>query len=206
MFTRKGFYLSLSILASAYALAQSPAPPVPEPADTRLRVARIDAAGNLQKPDDLERWVFLGTSLGMGYNPGSFNAARPGQFQVVLMEPNAFQHFTKHGSFAPGSMFLLSFYDPDQRRSISQVGFVQAELTNYEIHLINDSKGDDRHAFYLFGPKDTRGNPLPPKNACVSCHLKHGAFDGTFAQFYPTIRHLIPKDALERALKNHDIR
>jgi len=191
-------FLALLILAPASAPAQSPPAP--------LSVARVDADGKLQKPADLETWVFLGTSLGMGYNPGSFNAQRPGQFQVVLMEPNAFRHFKQHGSFAPGSMFLLSFYDPDQRRSISQVGFVQADLTNYEIHLINNSKGDDRHVFYMFGPKDSRGSPLPTKNACVDCHIKHGAFDGTFAQFYPTIRHLIPKDDLERALRNHDIR
>ena len=190
--------LALLILASAPAPGQAPAAP--------LNVARIADDGKLQKPVDLETWVFLGTSLGMGYNPGSFNAKRPGQFQVVLMEPLAFRYFMEHGSFAPGSMFLLSFYDPDQRRATSQVGFVQAELTNYEIHLINDRTDEDRHAFYMFGAKDTRGSPLPRGNACVSCHLEHGAFDGTFAQFYPTIRHRIPKDALERALRNHDIR
>jgi hypothetical protein len=194
----KCLLFALLILGSTPAPGQAPA--------TRLNVASIAADGKLQKPPNLETWIFLGTSLGMGYNPGSFNAKRPGQFQVVLMEPGAFRHFMEHGSFAPGSMFLLSFYDPDQRRSISQAGFVQADLTNYEIHLINDSTGEGRHAFYMFGPKDTRGTPVPPGNACVSCHLKHGAFDGTFAQFYPTIRDRIPKDALERALRNHDIR
>ena len=34
-------------------------------------------------------------------------------------------------------------------------------------------------------------------NACVQCHANDGAFDGTFAQFYPTIRHLIPEDSLK---------
>ena len=194
----KYLYLVLLLLASTCSFGQAAATP--------LNVARFGADGKLQKPADLETWVFMGTSLGMGYNPGSFNAKRPGQFQVVLMEPNAFRFFTEQGKFAPGSMFLLSFYDPDQRRSISQAGFVQADLTNYEIHLINDSTGEDRHVFYMFGPEDAQGSPLPRGNACVSCHLKHGAFDGTFAQFYPTIRHRIPKDALERALKNHDIR
>jgi hypothetical protein len=40
----------------------------------------------------------------------------------------------------------------------------------------------------------------------VRCHVQHGAFGGTFAQFYPTIRPRIPKDALEKALRDHDIR
>lgn len=172
-----------------------------------LSVARIDADGKLQKPADLANWVFLGASLGMGYNPGSFNAARPGQFQVALMEPTAYQHFVRTGHYAPGSMFLLSFYDSDtQPRSINQNGFTQADLTNFEIHLVDPAANKDGRVFYLFGATATQGTPLPPGNACARCHNGHGAFEGTFAQFYPTIRPLIPKEALERAARDHDIR
>jgi hypothetical protein len=172
-----------------------------------LSIARLTADGKLQRPADLASWVFLGTSLGMGYNPGSFNAARPGQFQVVLMEPTAYRHFVQTGKYAPGSMFLLSFYDADvQQRSINQNGFTQAGLTNFEIHLVDPAKNADGRVFYLFGADATEGNPLPPGNACARCHLDHGAFDGTFAQFYPTIRPQIPKEALERAARDHDIR
>ena len=84
--------------ASAHSTA-SGAPPV----DAKpLEVARLNAAGKLLKPEDLHSWVFLGTSLGMGYNPGSFNASHPGQFQVVTMEPNAYRYFVEHGHYAPG--------------------------------------------------------------------------------------------------------
>jgi hypothetical protein len=178
-----------------------------QPAADALQVAQLTAKGKLQKPADLDSWVFLGTSLGMGYNPGSFNAAHPGQFQVVLMEPNAYRYFVDHGSYAPGSMFLLSFYNADtQKRSINQNGFTQADLTNYEIHLIDPTRGADGRAFFVFGAKDTEGDPLAPGNNCVNCHTKHGAFQGTFAQFYPTLRPRIPKEALERAAQDHDIR
>lgn len=172
-----------------------------------LEVARFTADGNLQKPADLESWIFLGTSLGMGYNPGSFNAAQPGQFQVVLMEPQAYRHFVKHRTYAPGSMFLLSFYDSDrQQRSINRSGFTQADLTNFEIHLIDPAQGKDGRTFYMFGANDTQGHAMPPGNGCVSCHVNHGAFEGTFAQFYPTLRPFIPKQALERAARDHNIR
>lgn len=172
-----------------------------------LQVAQLTAKGKLQKPADLDSWIFLGTSLGMGYNPGSFNAARPGQFQVVLMEPNAYRHFVQAGTYAPGSMFLLSFYDADvQKRSVNQNGFTQAGLTNYEIHLVDPASNADGRVFYLFRADSTEGTPLPPGNACARCHVQHGAFDGTFAQFYPVIRPRIPKDALERAARDHEIR
>jgi hypothetical protein len=178
-----------------------------QPATHTLQIAQLTPKGKLQKPADLDSWIFLGTSLGMGYNPGSFNADRPGQFQVVLMEPTAYRHFVKHGSYAPGSMFLLSFYNSDQqKRSINQNGFTQADLTNFEIHVLRPGAGKEEHSFYMFGATAKEGNPMPPGNACVSCHIKHGAHDGTFAQFYPTLRPFIAKDALERASKNHDIR
>jgi hypothetical protein len=179
----------------------------PSAAAKGLEVARYSPAGKLLKPADLSSWIFLGTSLGMGYNPGSFNASNPGQFQVVLMEPKAYRHFVENGRYAPGSMFLLSFYDSDkQARSINQNGFTQADLTNYEIHVIDPRKMKEGRAFYLFDANDAEGNPMPEGSTCVKCHTEHGAFDGTFAQFYPTIRPLIPKEALERALKDHDIR
>lgn len=203
-YSRIGFFsIGAILVASAALLAQSP--PASPDADS-LQVARLDPSGKLRKPVDLENWVFVGTSLGMGYNAGSFNASRPGQFQVVLMEPAAYRYFTKNKRYAPGSMFLLSFYDSQQRRSINQKGFVQADLTNYEIHLIEPRTGDARHTFYLFDANATLGTPLPAGNGCVRCHMDHGAFDGTFAQFYPMIRPHIPADALKNASKLDDIK
>jgi hypothetical protein len=196
----------LVLLHASSALSGSPPPGKPATPDA-LNVARFTADGQLMKPADLAQWVFLGTSLGMGYNQAQFNPASPGQFQVVLMEPSAYHYFMEHGQYAPGSMFLLSFYNSDTRRSINQNGFVQADLTNFEIHLI-----DARHApeegrvFYVFGGPATEGRALPKGSECVRCHAAHGAYDGTFAQFYPSIRDRIPKDALERALKDKDIR
>jgi hypothetical protein len=200
------FIRAVAIVATSAAMSASgianDAPAAPKP----LSVARVTAAGKLLKPADLSQWVFLGTSLGMGYNPGSFNAANPGQFQVVLMEPNAYRQFVQTRRYAAGTMLMLAFYDADQqKRSINQSGFTQSELTNYEIHLIDPEKGPDGRVFYLFDADSTEGNPLPPGNGCVRCHNDHGAYDGTFAQFYPAIRPLIPKELLDR-VKNRDIK
>jgi hypothetical protein len=172
-----------------------------------LDVARFTTDGHLVKPADLAQWVFLGTSLGMGYNQPPATPGGPGQFQVVLMEPSAYRYFTEHGQYAPGSMFLLSFYGADQRRSINQTGYVQADLASYEIHLIDARKApEEGRVFYLFGPQATEGQAMPKGSDSVRCHASHGAFDGTFAQFYPALRDRIPPEALARALKDHDIR
>jgi hypothetical protein len=174
--------------------------------DTRgtLSVARFTGDGELIKPTDLDKWVFLGTSMGLGYNaaaPGANSPANsPGQFNVVLMEPNAYAYFKANGKYADGTMFLLSFYGTDQKLSIARSGIVQGDLSNYEIHLLDRSHADGRR-FFPFSTQATRSRALPAGNECAQCHLKDGAFAGTFAQFYPAIRNDIPKEALKKALE-----
>jgi hypothetical protein len=178
-----------------------------EPPPSALGVAKFTAAGNLLKPQDLESWVFVGTSLGLGYNEAQFKPAPPGLFQVVQLEPTAFRYFMKNGHFAPGSMLLLSFYGTDTRMSNNNPGYVQSGLKGQEIHLIDPArKADSGHVFYGFPPNGNEGKPVPPGNECVRCHLAHGAFEGAFIQFYPVMRGRIPKAALEKALADHDIR
>ena len=168
-------------------------------AGTSVDAASFTQSGELLRPANLDEWVFLGASLGMGYNSVDFDPKSPGNFQVVLMEPSAYAHFKTHGRYANGSMFLLSFYPAEQRVSIDRAGFVQGELKNFEIHLLDRSRFAEGRAFYLFGPKDDKGAVLPPGSPCVECHVRDGAFDGTFAQFYPALRHRIPADLLNKS-------
>jgi len=166
-----------------------------------LEVADFSASGELLRPANLEEWVFLGASLGMGYNTVDFDPKRPGNLQVVLMEPKAFAHFKAHGNYADGSMFLLSFYAAEQRVSIDRAGFVQGELKNFEIHLLDRARFAEGRAFYQFAKNDDKAAAIPPGSTCVQCHIKDGAFDGTFAQFYPVIRNAIPPDLLKKSLE-----
>ena len=162
--------------------------------------AAFTASGELVRPANLDRWMFLGASLGMGYNNVKVDANNPGKFQVVLMEPAAYEYFKTHGKYADGSMLLLSFYATDQRVSISQAGFVQGDLENFEIHLIDRARFAEGRAFYPFAKDADKATALPAGNPCVECHVKDGAFDGTFVQFYPAIRHLIPADLLRKSM------
>ena len=175
----------------------------PQPAAANgaaVDVATFTADGQLRRPSNLDEWVFLGTSLGMGYNARAFDPSAPGQFQVVLMEPQAYRKFVATGAYPDGAMFLLSFYDSEQKVSINRSGFVQRDLDSFEIHLIDKRRAGEGHYFYPFGATDPQAAVLPAGNACITCHLKNGAFSGTFAQFYPTIRHRITA----AILKEHD--
>lgn len=59
----------------------------------KLDVARFDATGRLHIPVDMDEWVFIGSSLGMGYSQENFDPDSPGMFQVARMEPQAYAAF-----------------------------------------------------------------------------------------------------------------
>jgi hypothetical protein len=160
--------------------------------DFRLDVAQLAEASDLLRPDNLDQWVFLGSSLGLGYDEAKSDPDSPGNFQVVLMEPKAYEYFKLNGKYADGSMFLLSIYGTQKHRSAERSGFSQQDLLNFEIHLIDRQRYTDGRAFFLYKKDDTRAKALPAGNVCVQCHVQNAAFGGTFAQFYPTIRQRLP--------------
>jgi hypothetical protein len=179
-FISAGVLAALLGSAAAVAAEAEPAP--------ALRVAKLDAAGHLQRPDDLDRWVFVGAGLGMNYDDSAFSVEHPGPFQIVLMEPSAYEYFKAHGRYADGTMFLLSFYSTDHAASIDRRGYTPGSLAAFEIHLIDHARYPEGRAFFNFGKDARQSTAAPPGNACVQCHVPKGAFDGTFSQFYPPLR------------------
>jgi len=164
-----------------------------KPVGAELAAAKFSDAGKLLRPPDLDRWVFMGASVGLGYNQAEFDPKQPGMFQVVAMEPAAYAHFQAHGDYADGTMFLLSFYATQRNETSDTSGMSQGDLESFEIHLIDKDGFQDGRAFYPFAKDDTEASALPPNNACVQCHVQRGVFGGTFVQFYPVMRAQIPE-------------
>jgi hypothetical protein len=106
------------------------------------------------------------------------------------MEPAAYRYFMENGSYADGTMFLLSFYRSESKMTPQLSGFVQGELLGQEIHVIDKARFDDGgHAFFMFPTRETATSTrIPAGNECIACHSEHGGFDSTFIQFYPDLR------------------
>ena len=184
---RLGLVLVLLVAIPLAALAQ----------DAPLAVARFDDKGALVLPEGIEKWVFMGASLGMGYNPKiTFDPETPGNFQTVLMEPTAYAEFERTGKFPEGTLFAMLVHGPQTDVSINQNGYVMGESHGIEIHLKDKARFPETgFNFYFFGPKETRAAALPVPNECTKCHARDGAYDATFTQFYPTIRDRVPQAA-----------
>lgn len=166
----------------------------------RIDVAHYTADGRMNRPDNIDQWVFMGASLGMGYSAANFNPESPGMFQIAVMEPTAYEAFLETGKFANGTMFALLFYSAPGRVSTNRSGFVLGNIMGTQIHVIDESRFKDGFNFFSFEPGQDIVEVLPDGNGCVTCHAANGAYDGVFAQFYPSIRHKIPKAALEKSL------
>lgn len=161
-------------------------------------VAVFDEQGRLLVPDNMDEWVFLGSSLGMGYSQADFDPDSPGMFQVARMEPTAYQAFKETGKFVDGTMISLHFYGSQNEISINRAGFVMDSLHFAEIHYKDSERFPDGFNFYNVNNGDTRVEEIALPNDCVDCHKRDGAYDGVFVQFYPTIHEYLPGDILAR--------
>ena len=161
-------------------------------------VAIFDDENNLTLPGNIDEWVFLGSSLGMGYSQAEFEPGNPGMFQIARMEPNAYRAFRESGEFVDGTMIALHFFGSENRISINRAGFVMGGQHFMEIHYKDSKRFPDGFNFYTFQNDDTAAAEMPLPNECVSCHKKDGAYDGVFVQFYPVIHQYLPADVRAR--------
>ncbi len=163
----------------------------------RIGVADYNAAGQLRFPDDADRWIALGAGVGGTYpEERAASSDQPRILTMVQMEPAAYDYFLDNGRYADGTMLLLQFYSAQETPDPALQGFVQGPMVQREIHVIDkELYAEEGRAFFMFPPQTNVAPPLPVGSECVTCHLEHGDFDGTFTQFYPTIRHLISSEA-----------
>jgi hypothetical protein len=158
-------------------------------AQTNLGIAQYTEAGALRYPANLTEWIQTGASLGSEYGEAPFDPQNPGAIGVVQMEPTAYRYFLEHLTYADGTMFLLSFYRAEGKSEPQLPGFVQGARFSQEIHVLDKARFGDGHGFFMFPDRNTTSTRIPEEgNVCTACHTEHGAFDGTFIQFYPDLR------------------
>ncbi|MCP5144122.1 MAG: cytochrome P460 family protein [Gammaproteobacteria bacterium] len=159
---------------------------VPVAAQSRLDIA-VYQDEQLVYPADAARWIVMGANLGGDYNELVFDANNPGSIGIVQMEPAAYDYLQANGRYADGTMLLLTRYVSTRKSEPQLQGFVQDNLLFKEIHVIDRERFAEGRAFFVYAdPAVDRVAAVPPGSECVQCHEAHGAFNGTFTQFYPT--------------------
>jgi len=67
---------------------------------SKMQEPSYDQEGRLLRPAGYEKWVVVGTSIGLGYSDGDKNDPKnPGTFHNVYLQPEAFDHYIQTGEF-----------------------------------------------------------------------------------------------------------
>jgi len=152
---------------------------------------------NLVRPADYREWEFIGSGLGLTYDPGASNAT----FTNVFVNPAAYRAFMNTGRWPDKSVFVLEFRASATEAPPNTNGRFQTRLVGLEAE-VKDSRFPDGWAFYNFRLKAEAARAADATSAmpdsapplagddvarCVECHTKSTAVERTFVQFYPTL-------------------
>lgn len=157
-------------------------------AETTSRAPQYGPGGELQRPTDIDTWVFLGTSLNMA---SADKAAHPHQHLMnnVFIEPLAYSTFRNTGEFPEGTMTAILIYSARADGAQAPGGLLPDKLQAFEMS-VKDSRRFPKTgwAFYNFGPDGYSAQPQP-QDTCYHCHKEHAETELVFGQYYPVLKH-----------------
>ena len=142
---------------------------------------------NLVRPADYREWPFLGSGLGMTYQPPAGAAPPSPSFTNVFVNPSSYRSFMQTGKWPDGTILVLEIRRSDSEGSINKGGRFQTAFAGLEAH-VKDSRFPDGWAFFNLGTAASAERLSDAAAAtCVECHTKNAAVERTFVQFYPTL-------------------
>jgi hypothetical protein len=158
--------------------------------------------GELKLPADFQTWVFVGANMGLEYRDAAAKEAPPeeeagknvkvGNFHNVYINPEAYEHYKKTGTFPEQTVLVLDIYQAErgEPKSIVSEGLFPGRHKEIAVAVKNSARPDGSKtdwAYYDFPPDQTTSRAFPDK-ACYDCHLEHADEDNVLTQFYPTLR------------------
>lgn len=145
-------------------------------------------SGELIIPEGYREWVFVGSSLGMGYNePGSTPPKQ--EFHHIYIAPEAYRVYERSGEFPKQTILMMEVYSAGSRESINRQGRFSSEFLRVEAAVKDVDRFPEAWRYFDFGgPEPRKTSTAFEKDRCWACHNEHGAKDNVFTQFYPGLR------------------
>ena len=167
-------------------------------ARNRMLVPSYDQEGRLLRPTGYEKWVVVGTSIGLGYSDGDKNDPKnPGTFHNVYLQPEAFDHYVQTGEFPEQTVFIVTnnkSRPANTKGAVSRKGFVASPTSGLEVAVKDTKRFPDGWAYFMFhdAPEKAKPETVHAERAfdrkdCFDCHAEHGAVDNVFTQYYSVL-------------------
>jgi len=152
---------------------------------------RYQDSTSLVRPTNYREWPFLGSGLGLNYEPANTGADAPPTFTNVFVNPSSYRGFMQTGTWPNETVFVLEFRRSRTDAAPNVAGRFQGDLRGIEAE-VKDARFPDGWAFYNFGAAEALTDVTAPLSgtavaSCVECHTTHTAVERTFVQFYPTL-------------------
>jgi hypothetical protein len=138
----------------------------------------------LMFPDGYNRWVLVGSSVGLGYSEA---ASGHESFHHVYLAPASYAHFREKGTFPEGTMLALEIREPAARVPPARQGSFAGPRLAVEVALKDSRRFKEGWAYFDFGDGRPAARPLTGRR-CEACHRQHGETDHVFTQFYSGLR------------------
>lgn len=191
--------VTFSLLAGLALFADDKVETNPEaPTYSKMQEPLYDQEGRLLQPVGYEKWVVVGTSIGLGYSDGDKNDPQnPGTFHNVYLQPEAFDHFVQTGEFPEQTVFIVTnnkSRPANTKGSVSRKGFVASATSGLEVAVKDTKRFSDGWAYFMFhdAPEKAKPETVHAERAfdrkdCFDCHAEHGADDNVFTQYYSVL-------------------
>jgi uncharacterized protein (TIGR03067 family) len=172
-----------SVIVTAASLISAPAGPTEQ-------AARFEGKDTLLRPEGYREWVFVGSSQGLRYEEGK-KESRQQEYKNVYIDPAAYRAYKETGAFPQGTVLVLETAAGEEKKEPGLRGSFQKEFTGLSAAVKDKDRFPDGWAYFTFsdgrGKTKTKAQPAK-KSACYDCHLKKGAEDNVFTQFYPVLK------------------
>ena len=152
----------------------------------------FEGADALVRPEGYREWVFVGSSLGLEYDPKAEKPTPgPAEFKNVYIDPAAFREFARSGKFPEGTVFILESAASATMKEPGLQGTVQKDYIGLAAAVKDSRRFKEGWAYFSFKEGNGKFKPTAKpaaKSACYDCHREHGAIDNVFTQFYLVLR------------------
>jgi hypothetical protein len=149
--------------------------------------------GRLRLPADYREWMYVSSGLGMSYSENGPD--REPVFDNVFVKRDSYRSFIQTGKWPDRTMFVLELRQSSSHGSILKDGRFQGDISSIEASVKDEARFPEKWAYFDFGATGKEAAPVPKDVRCFSCHLRNGAVDNTFVQFYPTLLDIARKTA-----------
>jgi len=163
-----------------------------------MALPEYDQEGRLLRPIGYEKWIVVGTSIGLDYSDSDKeDPNHPGMFHNVYLQREAFEHYVETGAFPEQTVFIVTNNKSQPAKTkgtVSRSGFVAAPTSGLEIAIKDTERYPDGWGYFMFhdqpGKSDSTVRAAErgfERKDCYDCHAEHGETDNVFTQFYSVL-------------------